>query len=172
MVGQTIPPPASSPAGNDPPASVIDLSVAAHQAARQLVPNQTVRQFTKYVLSGLVTFALDIGTTNLLVFSLDVPAVEAGYVGILVALTNGFVMNRWWTFRAANGHLAPQALRFLATASVGGILNGVVYTLLLTHWPIHFNLAKILAGAVGAAWNFTLMKVWVFPPTTRRVSSV
>lgn len=135
------------------------LSQPRHQ---RLLTHPSILQFTKYVFSGFITLFLDLSTTNLLVFAFHVDERWAGYAGISVALVNGFIMNRNWTFRAQQGHIAPQAVRFTVVAAIGATINALSYTYLL-HWTvIHFDLAKLIAGAIGAAWNFTLMKIWVF----------
>ncbi len=122
------------------------------------------RQFVKYGLVGWLNFFIDIGLTNILVLLFHWPETWAGYVGIAGTLMNSFIVNRQWTFRAKRGNLRAQAVRFLVVNGIGGLINAVFYTLFLVYFELYYNFAKILAGVVGAVWNFSGMKIWVFHP--------
>jgi putative flippase GtrA len=96
-----------------------------------------------------------------------------------VAVTNGFVWNRRWTFRArGHGSLRAQYTRFVATNLVGLVVNlGLtkVFLILLTGQLRHIGgnpkAMKVLIASLAAVpcvtlWNFAASKYWTFRPTT------
>ncbi|MEK7184144.1 MAG: GtrA family protein [Patescibacteria group bacterium] len=124
---------------------------------------RTLRQLTQYSSIGVVSFILDISTTNLLVWQHVSPRL-AGFAGILVAFTNSFLWNRYWTFKGSTTTLRRQLSRSAITGAIGGTINALIYDFLLRKFSLPFNVAKLLAGGVVIVWNFSGMKFWAFEP--------
>lgn len=104
---------------------------------------------------------------NLAVFSLLVHAAGADYrvaaVGaFLVAVTNNFLWNRGWTFRARAGHAGFQAARFLAV-SVGAFAFGLlVLELLVAGAGVPEVPAQATAILAATPLSFLGNKLWSF----------
>jgi putative flippase GtrA len=120
----------------------------------------------------LVKFGIVGGTgyvVNLLVFafltqSLDVYHLLAAVGAFLVAVTNNFAWNRYWTFRDSSGDtpIVSQAVRFL-TVSVGGlVVNLIVLALLVDLLDVAELPSQAIAVAVAMPVNFVLNKMWTF----------
>jgi dolichol-phosphate mannosyltransferase len=120
----------------------------------------------------LMHFALVGGSgyvVNLLVFALltaagDLHHIPAAIGAFLVAVTNNFVWNRLWTFRAeAPGrHPAHQGARFLVVSVVGLGVNLVVLEALVSGLDIAELPAQAIAVAVAMPVNFIGNKLWTF----------
>ena len=104
---------------------------------------------------------------NLAVFAVatqlgDVHHIAAAVIAFAVAVTNNFVLNRHWTFRATEGHPAPQAARFL-TVSVAALgVNLVVLALLVDVLSVSEIPGQALAVAFAMPFNFLGNRLWTF----------
>lgn len=149
------------------------------------------RQFVKFCIVGLSSFVIDIGLLNLFLYGLGWPLLVSKTLSFLTAVGNGFYWNRRWTFRATEGDARKQYPKFVATNTVGLMLNLSIMTgviLLATKMgiihadrtpgeiaglilsgagrkafsPVTVNLATIVATVFVTAWNFTASRLWTF----------
>ena len=109
-----------------------------------------------YVVNIIVFAALTQGA--------DLHHIPAAVGAFLVAVTNNFLWNRQWTFRAeAPGlHPAHQGARFLAVSGAGlgvhlAVLEALVSGVELAELP-----AQAIAVAVAMPVNFIGNKLWTF----------
>jgi putative flippase GtrA len=130
-------------------------------------------QFGKFLTVGTLNTAIDFGTLNLLSWltgiyggvrlsPLNVP-------GMLLALTNSYLLNKHWTFKTPVDP-GRRVGRFVLVSLVGVGLNTAV-VVALTHvvtrplglppqlWE---NLAKMVATGGTLAWKFFGYKFLVF----------
>jgi putative flippase GtrA len=148
------------------------------------MPWSTVIQFGKFLIVGTLNTAIDFGTLNLL-SSLTgiyggVRLAPINVPGVLFALTNSYLLNKYWTFKAPV-HLGRRVGRFVLVSLLGAGLN-TACVVALTHvvmrpsgltpqlWE---NLAKVLATGGTLLWNFFGYKFLVFhtPPAPERGDS-
>lgn len=107
-----------------------------------------------YVVN-LTAFALLSGLADLFYLVAAVGAFAA-------AVTNNFVWNRIWTFRATAGHAGFQAASFLIV-SVGALgINLLVLALLVDLAGVAPLPAQAVAVAVAMPCNFIGNKLWTF----------
>jgi putative flippase GtrA len=104
---------------------------------------------------------------NLAVFALLVHAAFLDYklaaVGaFVVALSNNFVWNRLWTFRASDGHAGFQAVRFCVVSLVAFGFNLAVLYLLVEGLGVTAVPAQAFAIAAATPLNFVGNKLWSF----------
>jgi putative flippase GtrA len=106
---------------------------------------------------------------NLIAFAIlteagDLHHIAAAIGAFLVAVTNNFVWNRMWTFRAeAPGrHPAHQGMRFLAVSVVGLGVNLAILEALVTGADLGELPAQAIAVAVAMPVNFIGNKLWTF----------
>jgi dolichol-phosphate mannosyltransferase len=118
----------------------------------------------------LVKFALVGGSgyvVNLVVFALlaevaGLHHIPAAVGAFCVAVTNNFLLNRHWTFRARDGHAGFQAARFFAVSLVGLGFNLTVLELLVSVAELPELPAQALAVATAMPVNFIGNKLWTF----------
>ena len=104
---------------------------------------------------------------NLAVFALLVHAASVDYRlaatgAFLVALTNNFVWNRIWTFRARAGHAGFQAARFFVVSVCAFAFNLAVLWALVEALGAPEVPAQALAIAAATPLNFLGNKLWSF----------
>ena len=77
-------------------------------------------------------------------------------------MTNNFLINRHWTFDAAEGHAGFQAARFFTVSVVALGVNLVVLALLVDGLDVAEIPAQAVAVALATPVNFIGNKLWTF----------
>src|SRR5262249_27506293 len=93
--------------------------------ARSLLRRRGTRQLVKFCFVGASSTVIDKGVLWLLLSMMRrTPWWISASVSFCLAVTNGFVWNRRWTFRAhEHGTVRAQYSRFVATNLIGLVLN-------------------------------------------------
>ncbi|MCA8881747.1 MAG: GtrA family protein [Rhodobacteraceae bacterium] len=122
-----------------------------------------IRKLGKFSLTGVANTAVDVATFSLFTFGLGLAPVVANVIAYLAAVTNSYLMNRYWTFR----HDAPASmgagrivLFFALNTLAAGVATGVLYVLIRAGLPT--LAAKILSIAVSMAINYVAMRGVIF----------
>ena len=146
-----------------------------------LFKRKGVRQLVKFCIVGASSTVIDTGllwylTKRMMVFTTmpDVPWWTWTALTFCLAVTNGFIWNRRWTFRAL-GHASTkeQYTKFFATNAVGLLLNqGItkLFLIVFTGEVLHtanpdedsLLIAKLCAIPFVVLWNFSAAKYWTF----------
>ena len=143
--------------------------------------NSGLRQFFKFAMVGIFNTFLDLGLLNLLIFFTG--AGEKGLVfGLFKAMsfscaaTSSYLFNKYWVFRdPSNKKRALQVSQFLIVTIIGGAINTVTATIVVTYvlhglplisvladeklWP---TLGGLVGTGAGMFWNFFGYKYLVF----------
>jgi putative flippase GtrA len=148
-----------------------------------LLQHKGLRQFVKFCIVGASSTVIDKGILALLTMKLMVldslpwvPWWTWNTLTFCVAVTNGFLWNRHWTFRGQSAASAKeQYTKFFAINAVGLVLTlciTKVFLYLLTGKMIHpenpdsnhLMIASICPIPFVAIWNFSAAKYWTFRP--------
>jgi dolichol-phosphate mannosyltransferase len=86
----------------------------------------------------------------------------AATVAFIVALSNNFVWNRVWTFRASEVHAGFQAARFCVVSCAAFAFNLVVLYTLVDGLGMAEVPAQAVAIATATPLNFIGNKLWSF----------
>jgi putative flippase GtrA len=126
-------------------------------------------QFWKYCLVGASGFVI-----NLLVFWLMLSVFNLHYllaatISFAVAVTNNFVLNKYWTFGNPEGDVISQAGRFAVISVMSWILNLLILRLLIEDINMDSEIvAQAIAVSMVTVLNFSGNKLWSFrQPTVR-----
>ncbi len=133
----------------------------------------TVIQFGKFLAVGTLNTAIDFGTLNLLSWLTGiyggVQLTPINALGALFALTNSYLLNKHWTFKAP-AHPGRRVGHFVLVSLIGVGLNTAL-VVALTHFmtcpagltpQLWENLAKVLANGGTLLWDFLGYKFLVF----------
>jgi putative flippase GtrA len=119
-------------------------------------------QLFKFGVVGVTGYAINILVFAVLTQAIEVHHIPAAIGAFCVAVTNNFLWNRHWTFRATEGHAGFQAARFLTVSVVALGVNIVVLALLVDE----IGLAEVPSQAIAVAFampvNFVGNKLWTF----------
>jgi putative flippase GtrA len=143
-----------------------------------MLSRRTVVQFGKFLTVGTLNTAIDFGTLNLLSWFTGIYGglrlAPINVAGVLLALTNSYLLNKHWTFEAS-GRPRRDLGRFALVSLIGVGLNTAL-VVALTHFitrpagltpQLWENGAKALATGGTLLWDFLGYKFLVFraPPT-------
>ncbi len=143
----------------DSPAA--SLSRRRSRAGRALRRPQNWVQLGKFAAVGASGYIVNLVVYTALLKGAGFHYATAATCSFLVAVTNNYLWNRLWTFRAQRGHVGSQGLRFLVVALVAYAANLTLLSVLIA-----FGLDKVLAQAIAilvvTPLNFIGNKLWSF----------
>jgi putative flippase GtrA len=120
-------------------------------------------QLAKFCLVGVSGYAVNLAVYTVLLDGAGLHYISAAVGSFLVAVTNNYLWNRLWTFRAERGGVAYQGMRFLIVSTVALLANLAVLHLLVT-----VGLGEVVAQAIAIVLvtpvNFVGNKLWSFGP--------
>jgi len=119
-------------------------------------------QLLKFGLVGGSGYLINLAVFALLADGLGVHHVLAAVGAFCVAVTNNFVLNRYWTFGPGEGPAHFQAARFFTVSLASLGLNIAVLELLISSHTTGELAAQAIAVAVAMPFNFLGNKLWTF----------
>ena len=119
-------------------------------------------QLVRFGLVGGVGFVVNLVVYAICVHGAGVDYHVANVVAWLVAVLNNFVLNRHWTFDAADGRARAQAIRFLLVSLVAEVLSLLLLTVFVEAAGIAKVPAQALAVGCSMPVNFLGNKLWSF----------
>jgi putative flippase GtrA len=147
----------------DPSAAELRAGMSRARMGAALRRRRNWEQLVKFCVVGATGYAVNLAVYTLLLRGFDVHYIPAAMCSFLVAVTNNYMWNRLWTFRAERGHVAYQGMRFLVVSTLALGAN-----LLVLHLLVSADLDKVLAQAIAIVLvtpvNFVGNKLWSFGP--------
>ena len=119
-------------------------------------------QLVRFGTVGASGYVINLAVFAALVHGVDADKGIAATAAFIVALSNNFVWNRLWTFRAGDGHAGFQAARFCVVSCAAFALNLVVLYTLVDGLGMAEVPAQALAIATATPLNFIGNKLWSF----------
>jgi putative flippase GtrA len=119
-------------------------------------------QLFKFGVVGVTGYVVNLLVFALLTQGLDVYHLLAAVASFCVAVSNNFLLNRHWTFRATEGHAGFQAMRFFTVSVLALGVNLLFLYLLVDVASLPELPAQALAVAGAMPFNFLGNKLWTF----------
>jgi putative flippase GtrA len=119
-------------------------------------------QLVKFCLVGGSGFLVNLTVFALAAKGLGLHHLESAAVAYAVAVTNNFLWNRYWTFRARHGHAGFQAARFLAVSTCAALLAAGILELLVSVGGVSELPAQAISIVMATPLNFVGNKMWSF----------
>ena len=126
---------------------------------------RTGNQFIRFSLVGSSGVLVNLAVYTCAIYILSWHYLPAGTVSFMVAMTNNFILNRYWTFKShQNGEAGAggQYFRYLLVTLFGYLVNMALLWFFIDglHW--HAVLSQLLAIMVTTLSNFLGSKLWAF----------
>jgi dolichol-phosphate mannosyltransferase len=118
-------------------------------------------QLVRFAVVGASGYVINLAVFWLATEKADMHHVLAAVIAFVVAVTNNFLWNRHWTFRAADGHAGFQAARFFTVSLISLGVNIVILQALIALGLPEIG-AQAIAVAVATPVNFVGNKLWTF----------
>lgn len=131
-------------------------------------------QIFKFAVVGFLNTSLDFSVLNLLSYLIGVYSgfyiIFLNSAAFLIAVTNSYFWNKYWTFNQQGGVKGKEFLKFAAIGFIGLALNSFLVYMITTFVPLFNGLtpqllensAKALATTISLIWNFIGYKFIVF----------
>jgi putative flippase GtrA len=119
-------------------------------------------QLVRFSLVGASGYVINLAVYSTLVYAADVQYIVAAVLAFCVAVTNNFLLNRHWTFRATGGRMTFQAPRFVLVSVLALGLNLIVLELLVGVVGTHKVVGQAAAILAATPLNFIGNKLWSF----------
>ncbi len=125
------------------------------------------RRFFLFAVAGVVAFFVDLFALIISREVLGLGLYAGRFISYLAAATCAWYINRTVTFKqvSSNDSIVMQWWKYLWANSVGGVLNYLVYALLVYSFGDHIIVYSLAVGAgslSGLVVNYTLSKMFVF----------
>jgi dolichol-phosphate mannosyltransferase len=119
-------------------------------------------QLFKFGLVGGTGYVINLAVFAVLNQAFGVHHLIAAVLSFCVAVTNNFILNRYWTFQASAGHPGFQAMRFFTVSVIGLGVNLILLYLLADIVGAPELPSQAVAVALAMPFNFIGNKLWTF----------
>ncbi|MCI0576894.1 MAG: bifunctional glycosyltransferase family 2/GtrA family protein [Chloroflexi bacterium] len=138
------------------------VSVGQIAMAHYDAPGNLLRQFTRFIATGILTNVVNYATFWALLRLLGVHYVISSVTGFLAGFVVGFWVNRQWTFEAAAGKRGRQLARFFIVNAISLAANVATIRFFTEVVRLIPEISQLIAIAVSTLINFTGSKFWAF----------
>ncbi len=128
-------------------------------------------QLVKFSIVGGTGYVINLAAFSALVEGGGIHYRTAAVLAFCVAVTNNFLWNRHWTFKATHSHAGFQAARFLVVSLFALGFNLLVLELLVSAAGVSKIPAQAVAVLAATPLNFVGNKLWSFGKPTPRIRS-
>jgi dolichol-phosphate mannosyltransferase len=118
-------------------------------------------QLIKFAAVGASGFVVNLIVYEIARSGFDIYYLLSAVIAFVFAVTNNFLWNRYWTFKATDGHAGFQAARFLIVSLFALVFNLVVLKGLVQVGVGEFP-AQVVAIVCATPLNFVGNKLWSF----------
>ena len=119
-------------------------------------------QLVKFCVVGGSGFVVNLTVFAIASKALGLHHLESAAVAYAVAVTNNFLWNRHWTFRAGSGHAGFQAARFFAVSTSAAVVAAVILEVLVGVLGAPEVPAQAASILMATPLNFIGNKMWSF----------
>lgn len=121
-----------------------------------MIDKALILKFLKFCVVGFSGMVVDFGFTWLCKEKFKWNKYVSNSIGFVLAATNNYIWNRWWTFQSDNANIPIEYGKFLMISVIGLGLNNLVVYLMHEKLKLNFYLAKLIAIGVVTVWNFVM----------------
>ncbi len=123
------------------------------------------KQFIRFCIIGTINTGVDFSIYFMLTRTMSFWAahlVGASVLAFLIANTNSYFLNRYWTFQARLGQHRQQYPKFLAISLCGLALSASLFHVLVNVLDSNDIIAKVAVTSIVLVWNYTANRMWTF----------
>jgi putative flippase GtrA len=119
-------------------------------------------RFIRFGIVGMSGMIIDFSTTWLCKEKLKINKYIANSTGFICAMTNNYLLNRYWTFESTDNHIAIQFSKFLLVSLIGLAINNSLLYLLIKNTKFNFYLLKLFVIGIVFIWNYFANMLYTF----------
>jgi putative flippase GtrA len=146
--------------------SVPPAAYSSMRANAEAVPAHALggmrREAVRFAVVGTVCVLLNAGLFEVLVQWQRWNYLAITVLAFFAVNPLGFLLHRWWTFKATRSPSPPQAARFFSLQAANLGLTLLLMWLLVGKGAVNSVLASIVVSLLFAASNFLAQRLWAF----------
>jgi putative flippase GtrA len=119
-------------------------------------------RFLKFGLVGLSGMVIDFSITWVCKEKLKLNKYISNSLGFCCAVSNNFLLNRYWTFEKTSQPFAPQFAIFAAVSLTGLLINNIFLYLLTKYTKSNFYILKLIVIGLVFFWNYFINFLFTF----------
>ena len=143
----------------------IDAEISVARVRAGLRKRKNWEQLAKFCAVGATGYLVNLAVYAFLLDVVGLHYLSAAVGSFLVAVTNNYLWNRLWTFRAQRGAVAYQGARFFVVSTAALLANLAVLEILVSLGLGEF-VSQAIAIVLVTPVNFVGNKLWSFGPRT------
>jgi putative flippase GtrA len=116
----------------------------------------------KFAVVGLTGMAIDFSITWFCKEKLLLNKYIANSLGFCCAVTNNFLLNRYWTFTSNGYSFGEQFAKFAMVSLAGLLINNVLLYFLSKYIKTNFYLIKLTVTGLVFFWNYFINFLFTF----------
>lgn len=118
------------------------------------------RQFLRFGIIGVLCFGIDYGLMILLTEMADIEYIYSTAISYTISTVINYILSVRFVFcRRENADYKTELLVFLALGLIGLGFNQMIMWVVVEHYGIPYQLAKLLATATVGVYNFVSRKL-------------
>jgi putative flippase GtrA len=119
-------------------------------------------QFIQFGVVGFGGMTLDFFVTWICKEKLILDKYLSNTLGFCIAVSNNFILNRYWTFNKMAQNIGLQFSKF-AMVSIGGlIISNLLLFFLIKHMKANFYVTKFAVICLVFVWNYSINLLFTF----------
>jgi putative flippase GtrA len=111
-------------------------------------------RFLKFGIVGLSGLVIDFSITWVCKEKLKLNKYISNSLGFCCAVSNNFLLNRYWTFENTSHSFAGQFAKFAAVSLTGLLINNILLYLLVKYFKTNFYFLKLIVIGLVFFWNY------------------
>ena len=119
-------------------------------------------RFLKFGAVGLSGMVIDFAVTWFCKEKLRLNKYLANSLGFCCAVTNNFLLNRYWTFGSTGHPFTEQFAKFALVSLAGLLINNVLLYLLSKYIKTNFYIIKLAVTGLVFFWNYFINFLFTF----------
>jgi putative flippase GtrA len=141
----------------------MDAEISVARVRAGLRKRKNWEQLAKFCAVGATGYLVNLAVYAFLLDVVGLHYLSAAVGSFLVAVTNNYLWNRLWTFRAQRGAVAYQGVRFFVVSTAALLANLAVLEILVSLGLGEF-VSQAIAIVLVTPVNFVGNKLWSFGP--------
>lgn len=140
---------------------------------RKKITRSDILQLLRFGIVGVTNTTIDFGVLNLLLWLYPTTSLsrtlEYNSLAVLLAATNSFFMNKYWTFQKRNRINSQEVFRFVVIAGATTLMNdllmwilGIAFPAVMSSGQLGASVLKFFAIFGTMSVSFFGMRLWVF----------
>ncbi|MDD5769716.1 MAG: GtrA family protein [Candidatus Gracilibacteria bacterium] len=123
--------------------------------------------FIKYSIVGVSSTLVDLVFLYIFVDIFKINLYFGVVFSFLLAVINGFILNKIWTFQNKSNKYKRQFAKFLLVSIIGLFLTLILMYIFVDFLNVYYLFSKVFTSIIVLFWNYFGNRFWTFTVKTQ-----